>query len=382
MEENIEIKTDVSKVEAPPVESRTPAWLVVFLLLFFWPLALYFMYKDKKYHSWIAFLLIFIGVVMAGMNGALAFFVIPQLSSLYRSLSIDYSITLPLVVSLFVFAANIAAVVLGIVLLNKLRFSKIYPAKLVSISTIVFALSLTLSVIGPMAATAPIYELINRLYSDQPLQATCTMEAKLCPDGTSVGRSGPSCEFAPCPVASPSAILSNWKTYNNQTLKYEIKYPPNLTIKIPENCDDCLILYLDPNNKEYIQIQSGSISSMGREYTINDATLHKPNATRTTVNGEEAVSYRGEYTNGVWAYKGIDFFPTDIKYFPVKFEYIGDGSNEKLVDQILSTFKFTAASASPTQAVACTMEAKLCPDGSSVGRSGPKCDFAKCPGEI
>lgn len=27
----------------------------------------------------------------------------------------------------------------------------------------------------------------------------CTMEAKLCPDGTSVGRVGPSCEFAPCP---------------------------------------------------------------------------------------------------------------------------------------------------------------------------------------
>lgn len=25
------------------------------------------------------------------------------------------------------------------------------------------------------------------------------------------------------------------------------------------------------------------------------------------------------------------------------------------------------------------MEAKLCPDGSSVGRTGPKCEFAKCP---
>lgn len=30
--------------------------------------------------------------------------------------------------------------------------------------------------------------------------------------------------------------------------------------------------------------------------------------------------------------------------------------------------------------VACTMEAKLCPDGSYVGRSGPNCDFAPCPG--
>ncbi len=29
--------------------------------------------------------------------------------------------------------------------------------------------------------------------------------------------------------------------------------------------------------------------------------------------------------------------------------------------------------------VGCTMEAKICPDGSAVGRSGPKCEFALCP---
>lgn len=31
--------------------------------------------------------------------------------------------------------------------------------------------------------------------------------------------------------------------------------------------------------------------------------------------------------------------------------------------------------------VACTMEAKLCPDGSSVSRQGPNCEFAPCPGD-
>lgn len=30
--------------------------------------------------------------------------------------------------------------------------------------------------------------------------------------------------------------------------------------------------------------------------------------------------------------------------------------------------------------VACTMEAKACPDGSYVGRTGPNCEFAACPG--
>jgi hypothetical protein len=31
--------------------------------------------------------------------------------------------------------------------------------------------------------------------------------------------------------------------------------------------------------------------------------------------------------------------------------------------------------------VACTMDAKMCPDGSSVGRQGPNCEFEPCPGE-
>lgn len=31
---------------------------------------------------------------------------------------------------------------------------------------------------------------------------------------------------------------------------------------------------------------------------------------------------------------------------------------------------------------ACTMEAKLCADGSAVGRSGPNCEFEKCPEEL
>ena len=36
-----------------------------------------------------------------------------------------------------------------------------------------------------------------------PTPVACTMEAKLCPDGTSVGRSGPNCEFSVC--AFPNA---------------------------------------------------------------------------------------------------------------------------------------------------------------------------------
>jgi hypothetical protein len=32
-----------------------------------------------------------------------------------------------------------------------------------------------------------------------------------------------------------------------------------------------------------------------------------------------------------------------------------------------------------TTAKACTEEAKICPDGSAVGRTGPNCEFTPCP---
>lgn len=35
--------------------------------------------------------------------------------------------------------------------------------------------------------------------------------------------------------------------------------------------------------------------------------------------------------------------------------------------------------ATSTTSTACTMEAKVCPDGSSVGRTGPNCEFTACP---
>lgn len=38
----------------------------------------------------------------------------------------------------------------------------------------------------------------------QPI--ACTMETKLCPDGTAVGRTGPNCEFSLCPDAVPTPV--------------------------------------------------------------------------------------------------------------------------------------------------------------------------------
>lgn len=40
---------------------------------------------------------------------------------------------------------------------------------------------------------------------------------------------------------------------------------------------------------------------------------------------------------------------------------------------------FAFAETKNRQGIGCTSEAKLCSDGSSVGRTGPNCEFAKCP---
>lgn len=42
-----------------------------------------------------------------------------------------------------------------------------------------------------------------------PKVTICTMDAKLCPDGSSVGRVGPSCDFASCPIVEKSKTLIN-----------------------------------------------------------------------------------------------------------------------------------------------------------------------------
>ena len=48
----------------------------------------------------------------------------------------------------------------------------------------------------------------------------CTAEAKLCPDGTAVGRTGPNCDFAPCP--EPENITTN--TINDSSTHYPVNH--------------------------------------------------------------------------------------------------------------------------------------------------------------
>jgi len=43
---------------------------------------------------------------------------------------------------------------------------------------------------------------------NMPGTQACTQEAKICPDGTAVGRTGPNCQFAPCPTENTNPTTS------------------------------------------------------------------------------------------------------------------------------------------------------------------------------
>ena len=69
----------------------------------------------------------------------------------------------------------------------------------------------------------------TRQKSSEPV--ACTMDSKVCPDGTVVGRVPPTCEFAPCPDEEDEEIEieaeqeSGWQTYTSIEYGFEISYP-------------------------------------------------------------------------------------------------------------------------------------------------------------
>lgn len=98
-----------------------------------------------------------------------------------------------------------------------------------SLGEVGFAPILTILLI--IAATIGGYLIYSgRISLNQPKETACTLEAKICPDGTAVGRSGPNCEFAACPQVSDET--ANWKTYVNKDLKYSINHPIDFLIDV------------------------------------------------------------------------------------------------------------------------------------------------------
>ncbi len=179
----------------------------------------------------------------------------------------------------------------------------------------------------------------------------------------------------PTPIATDSPDpTADWKTYTNDRLGFSFRVPNNLDV---ENEYDYDIRYV--KNKDILnglEIKDGIVStytltifnSYGLEINNwlsrpNNYAIPKEsvNTTNYSLNGLNVMIFEAPYDVFL-------LFKNQDKIF----SFQARKGNNLESKTILSTFKFI-------EPVACTMEAKICPDGSSIGRSGPKCEFAPCP---
>ncbi len=192
-------------------------------------------------------------------------------------------------------------------------------------------------------------------------QVACTLEAKICPDGSSVGRTGPKCEFAPCPKVNPTSTpdpTANWKTYINTKYNFSFKYPSNLKVVLPSPDDyefapdkqDMLIpektrdirlvnsnnepvfslnILLD-SNRTIDQIKQNPLQEPSTKINnLSDAFIGNLPAIKYQIEGSETLEFQTVYNNN---------------------DYLFELSNDDYAQQILQTFKFNdqASQTDPT----------------------------------
>ena len=168
----------------------------------------------------------------------------------------------------------------------------------------------------------------------------CTEEAKLCPDGSAVGRTGPNCEFAACPQISDET--AGWKTYRNEEYGFEFKYPENfvqynsgpaviLALASSDSCVDQLekqtgIGY--PEGCLYIPVEVTSSNRYQAEGRGAPATFGGISGERFVLNYETATQVRVQANrSNLWYFVAARFHPSYA-------------SAESEFNQILSTFRF------------------------------------------
>lgn len=180
-------------------------------------------------------------------------------------------------------------------------------------------------------------------------EVACTMEAKVCPDGSSVGRTGPKCEFTKCPVIAPGPT-ADWQTYTNTKYEFSIKVPRDWKIDRDETLELSPSFY-SPCKDDIGEVCSTVLLGPGKEQISGSM---KSNEITIKVAGENAQAYEvldNSDENSVYysliylinlKHNGIPFsISYDETLKGQKHKNSSDFRNKKIFDQMLSTFKFT-----------------------------------------
>ena len=173
---------------------------------------------------------------------------------------------------------------------------------------------------------------VQKQGSFQDRQVFCTKEAKLCPDGSAVGRTGPNCEFAECPVLGVGDInISTWQTYRNEEYGFEFRYPDDwvlrdgtgivhLVIQSPHPPDSMSVNIIKTTEGEFIGLLGENVVKEGNIF-IDNVVANK---------------YLFQDTRGL---RTINVFFTKTDLDGLTF-YLASSTENPIFNLFLSTFKF------------------------------------------
>jgi hypothetical protein len=180
--------------------------------------------------------------------------------------------------------------------------------------------------------------------------AVCTQEAKLCPDGSYVSRTGPNCEFSACPEES----IADWKVYQSKRFSIQFSYPEKYILDNSfENTysDQGFIHLYTQEGYELVKSQAGiggpdfiQIGAYGNSKKLTALEWAKFDTAHSNFSGEyEAVNIAGE--NGLsYTFEGMGGLG-DVRViahngYIYTFDIMGEAAMQADFKRILDTVKF------------------------------------------
>mgnify|MGYP001595055458 FL=1 len=108
---------------------------------------------------------------------------------------------------------------------------------------------------------------------EQENPVVCTQEAKACPDGSFVGRTGPNCEFTQCPESPVLGSLINF------TIGKQIKFNEELTVTLVEindsRCKSGVVCVWAGELSALFTIIGGNIDNLPEEVRLGTLTKNQ-----------------------------------------------------------------------------------------------------------
>lgn len=186
-------------------------------------------------------------------------------------------------------------------------------------------------------------------------------------------------QVTPTPTNSKKATIQHPKEYSDDNLQFF--YPDTYTLDIASSGAMTWKAKLPDGSfmPNAITLKTQTTPFKEPSNITNDPAFAVDDKQGRVINSIEIMEYTIHCSYR--CSRREDQFMINNTYYQLTFDVILPGFSEQ-AELILNTLAPQTITISPSQKPEgrmCTLEAKLCPDGSSVGRTGPNCEFAACP---